>query len=56
MGEDVHMNDIVLSNDRNLVGHFSGRRKTEMGVNSWDKCTWLESVEVVPEVFVFPRG
>ena len=28
----------------------------EAGVNTWDKCSWLESVVAVLDVFVFLRG
>ena len=56
VGVDVPLNNIVLTNDCTLMGCFSGRRTNEMGVNSWAKCTWLEYVEAVPVVYVFPRG
>ena len=56
VGEDVHLNDIVLTNDCTLVGRFSGRRTNEMRVNSWVRCTWMESVKAVPLVFLFPQG
>ena len=56
VGEDVPLNDIVLTNELTLVGQFSGNKTNVVGVNLWERNSWVESVLTVPEVFVLPHG
>ena len=56
VGVDVCLNDIVLTNSLTLVGRFSGRNTSAVGVNKWVSGIWKDSLTQLLEVFLLPRG
>ena len=54
VGEDIALNDIVLTNALTLVGRFGGRRVSLDGVKNWVLGTWKNIT--YPDIFVLPRG
>ena len=56
VGEDVSLNDIVLTNALTLVGHFGGKKFSSEGLHRWVSPTWPREVSICPKVFILPRG
>ena len=56
VGEDVPLNEIVLTNALTLVGHFGGRKISAEGLHRWVSDTWLLEVSIYPKMFILPRG
>ena len=56
MGEDIGLNDIVLSHALTLVVRFSGRKFNSVGVKTWVAATWLDHIKLCPDVFFLPPG
>ena len=56
MGEDVPINEIVLTNALTLVGRFGGRKISADVIHRWVANTWLPLVSLCPKIFILPRG
>ena len=56
VGDDIKMNEIILTNAHTLVGRFRGRKFSLTGLKKWVNDTWLNIIPLCPEVFVLPRG
>ena len=56
VGEDVGLNDIVLTNAMTLVGRFGGRIFNSDNLKGWAALVWKEIIKVPPEIFLLPRG
>ena len=54
VGEDVSLNDIVLTNALTLVGRFGGRKFSSEGLHRWVSATWSREVSICPKVFILP--
>ena len=54
VGEDIALNDIVLTNELTLVGRFGGHRVSLDGVKNWVLGTWKNIT--CPDIFILPRG
>ena len=56
VGEDIKMNEIILTNAHTLVGRFRGRNFSSTGLKKWVNDTWMDIIPLCPEVFILPRG
>ena len=56
IGEDVGLNEIVLTNAMTLVGQFRGRKYNSEGLNFWAAEAWKDVISRLPMVFLFLRG
>ena len=56
MGEDVPLNEIVLTNALTLVGRFGGRKFSPDGLHRWVFNSWLQEVSIYSKIFSLPRG
>ena len=56
VGEDIPLNEIVLTNALTLVGRFGGQKVSLQGVDSWVYTTWKNVGSSCPKVFMLPRG
>ena len=56
VGEDISLNEIVLTNALTLVGRFGGRNISADGVHRWVADTWSLLISLCPQIFVLPRG
>ena len=53
VGEDISLNQIVLTNELTLVGRFGGRRASFDGLKTWVLDTWKNIY--VPGIFSYRR-
>ena len=51
VGEDIPLNEIVLTNELTLVGIFGGRKINAEGLHRWVADSWLSV-----KVFILPKG
>ena len=56
MGEDVPLNEIVLTSALTLVGYFGGRKFSSDGLHKWVSDSWSREVSICPNIFILPRG
>ena len=56
LGEDVLLNDIVLTNALNLVGRFGRRNYNSESLHGWAVRAWNEIISTSPEIYMLPRG
>ena len=56
VGEDVGLNDIILTNALTRVGRFGGCKYSPEGVKQWVFVSWKDSVSSCPDVFILQRG
>ena len=56
VGEDVNLNDIILTNATTLVGRFGGRKISADGVKIWVVGVWNDHISICLDVFILPRG
>ena len=54
VGEDITLNDIVLTNALTLVGRFGGRKVSPDGVKKWVLGTWSNITCL--DMFLLPKG
>ena len=54
VGEDIALNNIVLTHALTLVGHFSGRKVSPAGIKNWALGTWHNIS--CPDIFILLRG
>ena len=54
VGEDIALNEIVLTNALTLVGRFGGRRVSLDGVKNLVHGTWTNIT--CPDIFLLPKG
>ena len=40
VGEDIKLNEVILTHSHTLVGRFGGRKFNSMGVKLWVLATW----------------
>ena len=55
VGEDIALNNIVLTNAITLVGRFGGFRVSSNGVKKCVLESW-KNIITCPDIFVLPRG
>ena len=56
VGEDVPLNEIVLTNALTLVGRFGGRKISAEGLHRWVSDSWLREVSIYLKIFILPWG
>ena len=56
VGEDVPLNDIVLTNALTFVGRFGGRKFSVDDLHSWASNTWLGVIGIFLKFFILTRG
>ena len=56
LGEDVLLNDIVLTNALTLVGRFGRHNYNAESLHGWVVKTWNEIISICPEIYILPRG
>ena len=56
VGEDIKMNEIILTNAHTLVGCFRGRKFSSTGLKKWVNDTWLDIIPFCLKVYVLLQG
>ena len=56
VGEDIKLNEVILTHSHTLVGCFGGHKFNSMGVKLWVLATWQSDISTVPEIFLLTRG
>ena len=56
LGEDVLLNDIVLTNALTLVGRFGRRNYNADSLHGWAVRVWNGIISTIPEIYMLPRG
>jgi len=56
LGEDILLNDIILTNALTLVGRFGRRNYIAESLRGWADKAWNDGLSSHPEIFILPRG
>ena len=56
VGEDVSLNENVLTNALTLVGRFGGHKFNSNSLNGWATVLWKNVISAPPTIFLLLRG